>query len=271
LYSTQSTVIEADDIKRINNIVYKFIWNIPIESTRVAGKISREKLQTNKMNGGLKAPDFKIINEAIKYKHILRLISSTYPIKVLTYDLLQKYNINFEDIHIINVTNSRFVNECINVHNKMYKCLDKDIKEISSERDSKPHIEYLRTLANHKLINCEHINLRQRYLLQNLRRNNVTKIGHLKQMQDRNDNRFMLERFQIWNSLPIEWRKIIRNSNRFTTYLDPDWDLRERLVASGMNKWKKAMDISTKVIYNRLLSLQEKKTTIDSLNTKFTN
>ncbi len=80
IYSLQATHIRPQEIKMIENIIYKFIWNIPSNSTRTSGKIRRETLQASVENGGLNAPNVKSLNEAIKYKHLLRCLNNSHPI-----------------------------------------------------------------------------------------------------------------------------------------------------------------------------------------------
>jgi exonuclease III len=265
IYSLQSTIIRQVDIKRVENIIYRFIWNIPSNSTRVNGKISRPKLQSCKLKGGLKAPDIKSIDESIKYKFILRQKQNKHPVKKWLDHINTINSIDFNDIFIKKQTSSEYVNTCIKTHNNLYSNFKRDLEIISNEIGSKPHIYYLKTLANHQLKNCPEITDRQLYMVQNLRSIGITKLSDLK-----NNNvqvgRCMLERFQIWNSLPISWRKLINNSTRFQSYKVDEWDT--QTISIGLNKWIQIEKLQTKQIYNRVTKYKTKETSLEVLNTK---
>jgi hypothetical protein len=81
IYSLQATYIKDEDIKKIENIVYKFIWNISPTSSRTGGRIKRSSLQSNKLQGGLNSPNILALNDAIKYKIFLRSITTDHPVK----------------------------------------------------------------------------------------------------------------------------------------------------------------------------------------------
>jgi hypothetical protein len=167
----------------------------------------------------LKAPNIELIDKALKYKNFLRFKTINHPLRQMTENILEQNNIDLNSIHIHNVSNSSFINVCIETHNELGKLFNKDIKDIANEHDSKPHIDYLKRMANIKLKNCIFLNQRQNYLVENLRRKNIVKLGELKAAKDRLDPNIFLELHQIWSSFPISWRKLINNSNRFTTYV----------------------------------------------------
>jgi len=70
IYSMRTTYIKNKEIKQIDNIIYKFIWNIKPSSKQVSGKIKREILQRSYEQGGLKAPNFR----ARLFLGIIRLV-----------------------------------------------------------------------------------------------------------------------------------------------------------------------------------------------------
>jgi hypothetical protein len=268
LYSIQATIIKDEDVKRIENIIYRFIWNIPNDSNRVIGRISRAKLQAKKEQGGLNAPNIKLIDESLKYKFILRQNTNTHPVKHLIRYIASKNNISFNNLYLKGTTESKYINECIKVHNKMYDLIKKDLDLLHNDRDSKPHCQYLKELANLELKYSKEITNRQMYMVQNLRRAGIVKLGDLKLENDRQGQRFILERFQIWNSLPISWRRIINNSRRFNTYINNDNEDNIKMVSIGLNRWRTSKGISTKQIYNRLMEDVCKSTNNEELNIK---
>jgi len=79
----QSTFIKPRDLKLIDNIIYRFIWNLKKDSYRVSGKIGRKTLISSFENSGLKAPDIFAIDKAIKYKALLTHEKHDHPIKNL--------------------------------------------------------------------------------------------------------------------------------------------------------------------------------------------
>jgi len=54
IYSMRAITINKKEIKSIDNIIYKFIWNIKPSSIKTSGKIRREILQNPFVKGGLK-------------------------------------------------------------------------------------------------------------------------------------------------------------------------------------------------------------------------
>jgi len=66
IYSLKATYLKQEDIKKIEDICYKFIWNIKPDSSSARGRIRRETLQCKKEDGGLKAPNIMVLNKAIK-------------------------------------------------------------------------------------------------------------------------------------------------------------------------------------------------------------
>ncbi len=125
IYSLQTTSIRNEDVKRVENIIYKFIWNIPNNCNRVNGKISRQKLQAKKEQGGMNAPNIEYINKALKYKFLLRQINNKHPVNYMTKDILNKEGISIDDLNIRKTTDSKYLNTCIKVHNKLYTLLRK--------------------------------------------------------------------------------------------------------------------------------------------------
>jgi len=177
-------------------------------------------------------------------------------------------DIRLSDLYIRKKTLSNFINTCITAHNKLRLQFKNDLEIISNEEDSRPHIMYLKTLSNQSLKALKEFSEHQQYMITNYRRLNVTKLGHLKQQIDTNNPRLLLERFQLWNSLPISWRKVISKSQRFTTYIIDEWDEELKFINIGLNKWVDTNNIQSRDIYERLMEAKVVKTSNNLLNTK---
>jgi len=76
----QATVIREPEIRRVEDIIYKFIWNLSPGGKNSNGKINRELLQQGIHRGGLKAPNIRHINSSIKMKNLLRGYMSYHPV-----------------------------------------------------------------------------------------------------------------------------------------------------------------------------------------------
>jgi hypothetical protein len=90
IYSMRAITINKKEIKTIDNVIYKFIWNIKPSSTRSSGKIRREILQNSLCEGGLKAPDINSLDLALKYKHLIRCFTINHPINTVTRSIMNK-------------------------------------------------------------------------------------------------------------------------------------------------------------------------------------
>jgi exonuclease III len=146
IYSMQATHIKESDLKLIETIIYRFIWNIKPTNRNNSGRISRDILKKDYEQGGLKAPDVHSLNSGLKYKHYTRCITSTHPIGKVTSLLVQKlktYKIR-KDLHHV----SNYINDIMITQRKFSKLIESDINDlISSEsRINKDYITYFQYL-----------------------------------------------------------------------------------------------------------------------------
>ncbi len=58
IYALQSTFIKTTELKQIDDIIYRFIWNLKKDSYRVSGKIKRQIMVGSVSDGGLNAPRY---------------------------------------------------------------------------------------------------------------------------------------------------------------------------------------------------------------------
>jgi hypothetical protein len=102
----------------IENIIYKIIWNIPTNAKPTGGKIRRETLQAPVKGGGLNAPIIKSLNDALKYKQLLRCLSNEHPIGHLTRYKLQRLNFSCNTQLTKTLKDDLYIYQAINTHNK---------------------------------------------------------------------------------------------------------------------------------------------------------
>ena len=266
IYSLQATMIKPEDIKEIESIIYKFIWNKPVNSARSSGRISREMLQAPKSRGGINAPNVTLLNEAIKYKNILRSIRSEHPIKSIINAKLNKHQLNLDDIHLKYNGAGDYLSTAIKAHNKLGSQFEKDIVTFSRDQETMPHVNYYVSLVKHRLVTSRFVNRNQSYLITNLRRENVVNFGQLKLKKERPNNRVVLESHQIWNSFPTSWRTLINRSRRCEQYVNQE---NHDDILIDLNKWCPKEKVIMKHIYKRLLSDKCKEKNIQDLNLKF--
>jgi len=119
IYSFQSTNVKDVELTKIEDIIFRFIWNIK-KSTRIAsGKIARKMLKKDRESGGLNAPDIFNINNAIKYKNVLRHANSDkHLISIFYKNQIFDMNMSFTNFLSGHVTNS-FVGTALKTHKRM--------------------------------------------------------------------------------------------------------------------------------------------------------
>ncbi len=264
IYSLQTTHIKQEDIKRIENIVYKFIWNIKPTSTTARGRIKRETMQCEKDDGGLKAPRIEAINEAIKYKVLIRSLTTSHPISTITKFMLETMSTDFkQDFNKIKKPKT-FLESALTVHNKISKLVDKDIKYFYENPDINIHKSYYQFMANHHILGSPFINSNQTFMVRNINNRGIQSIAQLKIYKE---NNFSLEAHQIWNTIPIHWRAVINRSRRWQTYVQNNPRAEE--ICTEFNKWVKLKYLTTSIIKNRLMSQSNKSKSVESINIKF--
>ncbi len=264
IYSLQATHIRPQEIKLIENIIYKFIWNIPTNAKQTSGKIRRETLQAPVEGGGLNAPNIKSLNDALKYKHLLRCLNNEHPIGHLTRYKLQSLNFSCNTQLTKTLKDDSYIHQAINTHNKLWKMFDKDILSARNEPDQNLHRTYYYYLYNHQLKYSQHVNVQQKSMIENLRRHGIDNFGKLKNAKESNSlPQIRFELFQIWNSFPSHWRLIMQRSKKKYE------EIEEAQVLIDYNKWRNYKQLSTKELRLRLQQnvIIEKK--VEILNNKF--
>ena len=261
IYSLQSTVIKHEDLSKVENIIYRFIWNIKKDNPISSGKIRREILKQQHENGGLKSPDIFHIDRAIKYKNLLRNLfhkDHVHPIKLVCSNALNKYGFDWNSYKATcsrhNLANT-FYGVGISTHIEIGKNLCEDIKEI--HEDDGIHRNYYAFVQNINLFRNGYVNIHQNHMIQRLLIHNITNLRELN--NERRNPRFgnlFLDVYQIYNSFPIEWRNLLNKTERIHPQIKEELPL-------DVNKWVSVTQVTVKLIVNSLMRLKNSLMPID--------
>jgi len=88
IYVLQMCEIEDSDLRNVERIIFKFLWNKKWIGNSAPDRIKRATLKLPYARGGLQAPDIAIVNKALKVKQFLRAMKSNHPIS-----LIQKFQL----------------------------------------------------------------------------------------------------------------------------------------------------------------------------------
>ncbi len=262
----QATFIKPEDVKKAENIIYQFIWNLKPTSNSVSGRIKRSTLQCPKDKGGLNAPNIATLNEAIKYTTCLRGLNGTHPIKHILRHKLMNENQSFNVIYNKISNPKTYIDTALIANNKLNKMINNEIDQLSMETNLLPHKEYYQYMANHSLINSTFLNAGQKFMVNNLKTINVNTFGQLK-LHKESSQRLFLEVQQIWHSIPLGWRKLANRSNRWQTYITDDNF--PKFICIDFNRWLPINSLTMRDVKIRLQSKINMPKENENLNLKF--
>jgi len=95
IYTMQVCEYYDDDLKRIEGIIFKFLWNKKWIGNKAPDRIKRDIIKRSYEEGGLKVPDIKNINSALKLKQFLRSMKSKHPIRTVQKYVIEKLDYDF--------------------------------------------------------------------------------------------------------------------------------------------------------------------------------
>ncbi len=249
IYSLQSTYIDIIELKRIDALIFGFIWNVKKSNPRVIGKISREVLKTDFAAGGLNAPDIFTLNDAIKYKNFVRHLSTYFhPLNIFYKNLSFNAGMNWDSHFIRDIDRKTFVSTALQTHRKIGEILNNDVKKIAIETDG-IHKNYYAYVQNISLFCNRFTNVHQMQMITRLRVNAINTLGDLHQAKI--GNRFpnlFFEIHQVYSTFPTEWRLLLSKTTRVHGKIDNE-------IPYGLNKWGKASKLSLKDIQGFLKSV----------------
>jgi len=90
IYALQMCEIYNEDKKLVESIIFKFLWNSKWVGNRAPDRIKRDYLKSSYANGGLKAPDIKALDNALKTKQFIRAMASKHQMNLVQKFLLEK-------------------------------------------------------------------------------------------------------------------------------------------------------------------------------------
>jgi len=246
IYSFQSTYVRDSDLKSIDNIIFRFIWNIKKRNPIASGKIRREVLKKDYEKGGLNAPDINLINSAIKYKHILRHFNNNKHALHIIYNNHLGTKFGFSNFEYGNESQT-FIGTAIRTHKQLGKLIQRDIIEVSDELDG-IHKNYFAYVQNSELSNNPFTNVNQQAMVFRLNTYNIKTFGDVyREKQIMRFPNLFLDLHQIFNTYPVEWRKLVSKTNRVHAKIYNE-------VPIGLNKWQNTSIIEIKKLIQYLLS-----------------
>ena len=86
---------KTGDLKRIEAMIFKFLWSKSWIGNRTPERIKREILKGGIAEGGLKVPDAVTLNEALKTKQFLRALKGDHPINTIQRYITEKLDYDF--------------------------------------------------------------------------------------------------------------------------------------------------------------------------------
>ena len=79
IYLMQSMVLKDVDFKRLNSLLYKFIWNRHFGAAKAPDRIKREIINTPIKFGGFGMLDIQQLDRSLKLRMLSRVLSSSHP------------------------------------------------------------------------------------------------------------------------------------------------------------------------------------------------
>ena len=97
IYSLQMCDINDRDCTNVERIIFKFLWNKKWLGNPAPDRIKRSTLKLDYDQGGMRAPDIKILNLALKAKQFIRSSRSEHPIKWIQFWIMEE--IGYHEIY----------------------------------------------------------------------------------------------------------------------------------------------------------------------------
>jgi len=212
IYSLQANTIKKEDINRIENIIFRFIWNIKPSNPRCIGKIKRDLLKQDFSICGLRAPDISNIDNAIKVKHVIRCLQNKHPISIIAKNEILKIKLSLNNLVKINKSNNAYINVVTDANNELQKLLISDISIMSHETDGIIS-NYHGLLQNTKIGEAMFIDKQLRNILNRVASKGIVT---LKDLKDEYDNKshvnIILDCYQLYTKVPIEMKRLLSRS-----------------------------------------------------------
>jgi len=260
IYSLQATSIRAPELKKIDDIVFRFIWNTKAFSSRCIHKIKKDVLKATVDKGGLNAPDISLIDRAIKFKHLIRCTNSTHPVSIMVKNEMQRINFKVCKYSKCIPSYSMYIQNVIDTNTMLEKLLTNDITEMSFETAG-INTHYFQLLQNHVLMDSTFYNPQMLNMIKRLKSNGIVTLRDLyKEREHSTRPNIRLDCQLIYSKIPKPWKTLMSLSKK-------DHPVSESFSFS-LNKAKNITCITQKEIYLRLNQNSGIKNITEFINTK---
>ncbi len=245
IYSLQATTIKPIDIKRIDDIIFRFIWNTKSTSNRCIGKINRKTLKAEISKGGLKAPDMEMIDRSIKLKHILRCLETSHPISIIVKNELKDINLKIGQFAKNTHSRIMYIQNVVETNKYLEKLLQTDIVEMSNEATGINKF-YFELIQNHVIEESIHFNTQMHNMIKRIKLKGIVNLRDL-YYEKRNPTilSIRLDCILIYSKIPSTWKVLLEKSNKIYTN-------QQMSTSHTLNKSKPFNKITQKDLYLRL-------------------
>ncbi len=245
IYSLQATTIRNTELKKIEDIIFRFIWNTKSSSARCIGKIKRDTLKAEINKGGLKAPDITMIDRAIKLKHILRCMDSDHPVSIVIKNEIKDINFKLCSFTKISNSNLPYMQNVIETNKILEKIQLTDI-DVMSEEPTGINKFYFELIQNHIIDNSLLFPMQMNNAVKRLKHKGINNLRDLyTEIHNSTKPSIRLDCVLAYNKLPKSWRILLTKSNK--THI-----ISQSNFSHMLNKSKTISNITQKEIYSRL-------------------
>lgn len=243
----RATYIRPNELKQIDQIIFKFIWNIKPSSTKTSGKIKRQILQSQKEFGGLNAPDTNNLDRALKYKHILQSLHKQHPIKSIVKKLCTMDD-NLLNIHAKSDLKNTYMGRVMECNKLLIQRITSDLLSLTQDQTTQINRCYFDFIDNYPFKGSHLLNKNQSNLVRKLNNVNIYTYGDLlRESINRTKPASWFEVMQISNSFPQIWKTYWKSKTTLTG--------RESVMyPTNQNIWKTHTNITTKSIRDMLFT-----------------
>jgi len=245
IYSLQATSIRNKELTKIEDIIFRFVWNTKVTSSRCIGRINRNTIKASMDKGGLKAPDITIIDKSIKLKNIVRCMHSDHPISIIVKNELKRINFQLCKFAKCKSSTSSYIQSAVETNKKLEIILANEIKIMANEVTG-INSYYYQLIQNHKLISSELFNPHMQSMINRLKTKGINTIQELHyEKENPTHTNIRLDCLLVYSKIPESWRTLLRKSKKSHADVNTNFSF-------SLNKAKPLINIKQKEIYIRL-------------------
>ena len=268
IFTMQQTTYKSEDIKKTEDIIYKFIWNKKPGSKNANGRIKKQIVQQNYENGGLNMPNIDAINQSLKYKHILKAKKTNHPIKKMYEEIFEEKNFKWlkQGKKIKNkktAIDKTYLETAMDAHESFWSRLDDDYLDIIAHPEQMINKDYHITLQTTSLKSSIHVNKNQAHMIKKLEENGIKTLGDLGVFKQNNTKpNLWYEIHQLYHSFPNHWKNALNKSRK---------DYRNEIsnkMCIKYNTWIEEDLITTRQIRSRIMETNKVKCEVHDIINK---